>query len=343
MPGPAAAAATVHRRVVLHRPPRGVPVEEDFRLTESPVPEAADGEILCRVIYLSLDPYLRGAISGRHMGHAPLEPGGLVPGRSVAQVVASRCSGLAEGDYVSIESGWQEYAVVAGASARRLDPGPAPLSTALGVLGMPGLTAWAGVLELARPRPGETFVVSAAAGPVGATAGQIARIAGCHVVGIAGSDQKCALVTGELGFDACVNYRRDGWRDQLRAACPDGIGVYFDNVGGDVLAGAIGRLRLYGRVVLCGLASQYNSEVPYGLDVGPVIGRRAQLLGLVVYDYEDRREEFVSRAAAWLREGRLSYREDRSEGLAAAPAAFHRLMSGANVGKSLVVVGPERV
>jgi NADPH-dependent curcumin reductase CurA len=327
--------------VRLRRLPRGVPLPDDFETVEAALPEPAAGQLLCRVVYLSLDPYLRGAISGRHLGHAPLRPGDVVPGRSLAQVVRSRLAGFADGDYVVAETGWREHALSAGQGARKVDPAAAPLSTALGVLGMPGLTAWAGVVELLRPRAGDTFVVSAAAGPVGSTAGQLARIAGCRVVGIAGSAEKCAHATGLFGFDACVDYKHPRWRDHLAAACPDGVDGYFDNVGGDTLQAVLEQLRPGGTVVLCGLVSQYNLDAPTGLSLGPVIARRARLLGLVVYDHEHRFAEFHTRASAWLREGRLRYLEDRATGLPSAPAHFHRLMSGQNVGKSLVVVGPE--
>jgi len=331
------------RVIVLARVPHGVPAEDDFRLEPAEIPEPGPGQVLGRVLYLSLDPYLRSAIAGRHMSRkGGVAPGEVVPGRSIVQVVRSAHAAFAPGDYALAETGWCEYAVVEGAAARKLDPTLAPLSTFLGVLGMPGLTAWAGVTDLLRPRSGETFVVSAAAGPVGATAGQIARIAGCRVVGIAGSDAKCAHVMDAFGFDACVNYKKDAWREALARACPDGIDMYFDNVGGEILEAVIAGLRMRGRIALCGLIGQYNTGVPYALPLAPVIGKRARLMGLVVYDYEARTDEFTQAASRWLADGRLKWLEDRADGLPAAPAAFRRLMSGENFGKSIVVVSREK-
>jgi hypothetical protein len=329
------------RRIVLARLPVGVPVEEDFALVEGEVADPGPGQFLARTVYLSLDPYLRSAIAGRHVGSRPSAVGDLVPGRSVARVERSRHAGVGEGIYVVMETGWQEYTVSDGTGARMLPPGVVPRSTALGVLGMPGLTAWAGVTELARPSPGEVFVVSAAAGAVGSTAGQLARLAGCRVVGIAGSTEKCRIAVETFGFDACVNYKAPEWCAELERAAGAPVHVYFDNVGGTVLDAVMERLAVRGRVVLCGLIGQYNTGVPTMMPVASVIKKRARLLGLVVYDYEHLLDEYVARGARWLREGRLRFLEDRADGLAAAPAAFHRLMSGQNVGKSIVVVSPE--
>jgi hypothetical protein len=334
--------ALKQQRIELARVPRGIPVEEDFRLVEAEVPEPAEGQFLGRVVYLSLDPYLRSAIAGRHPGHDACRPGDLVPGRAVAEVVRSRHPALSSGDFVLVASGWQEYCLSDGAGVRRIEEEGAPLSAYLGVLGMPGLTAWAGVTQLLRPRAAETVVVSAATGPVGGTAGQIAKRLGCRVVGIAGSAAKCAHAVAEFAFDACVNHKEQGFRAELAAACPDRIAAYFDNVGGAVLEAVISELGLNGRIALCGLIDQYNTGVPYALPLAPVIAKRARLMGLVVYDYESRYAEFLGQALGWLREGRLRYLEDRAQGLAAAPLAFRRLMSGQNFGKSLVVVGEER-
>ena len=268
-------------------------------------------------------------------------PGELVPGRSVARVSASRHPSFAEGDHVLLETGWRDWALSDGTGVQKLDARLGPLSSFLGVLGMPGLTAWAGVTRLLCLAEGETLAVSAAAGPVGSTAGQLAKILGARAIGLAGSDGKCSHAVGQFGFDACVNYKAEGWRDALAAALPEGLDCFFDNTGGELLEAAIGQLRPYGRVALCGLIAQYNSGVPYALPLAPVIGKRARLMGLVVYDHEGHYPEYLDLASGWLREGRLKLLEDRAQGLAAAPEAFQRLMSGQNFGKSLVVVHEE--
>lgn len=335
------AVPDLQQRVVLARVPVGVPVPEDFALTTVALEPPGEGQFLARTIYLSLDPYLRSAIAGRHPGHGPLAVGDLMIGRGIARIVASRHPDYREGEYVLLETGWQEFVLSDGRGVRRLDPGGAPLSTALGVLGMPGLTAWAGTITLGAARPGETFLVSAAAGAVGSAAGQLARIAGCRVVGLAGSDEKCRLAREVFGFDACINYRDAQWRDRLAAATERRVDLYFDNVGGDALAAALDLLAIGGRVVLCGLVGQYNTGVPLTVPLAALIRKRARVMGLVVYDHEADFEAYLDRARRWLAEGRLRYHEDRSMGLASAPVAFHRLMSGRNVGKALVVVSEE--
>lgn len=324
------------------RLPVGVPLETDFVVSSEPVPEPAEGEFLARSVYLSLDPHLRGRLSGRHLGPA-VTPGDVMPGHSLAQVAKSRHPGFREGEYVVLDNGWAEWAVSTGRGARRVDPSLGPLSTSLGVLGMPGLTAWAGVSEIVRLRPGDTFLVSAAAGPVGATAGQLARIAGCRAIGIAGSEEKCRHLKETFGFDEALNYKAPDFASSLRTACAPGVDAYFDNVGGPLLESALSVLAIGGAVVMCGLISQYNAEGrPPGLNLGLAIAKRARLLSLVVYDHEDKYDAYLRRASEWVRSGRLRYLEDRAFGLAAAPAAFARLMRGDNVGKSLVVVGAER-
>jgi len=328
----------IQQCILLARAPDGVPVADDFRVESAPVPAMHNGELLLRTIDLSLDPYLRSVIAGRHMGHAAPGIGGAMPGRATAQVVASADAAFSPGEYVLAETGWRQYATVPAGAVQRLDTAVAPLSAALGILGMPGLTAWAGVTQLLSLREGDTFVVSAALGPVGSTAGQLARLRGCRVIGIAGSDEKCALAMQHFGFDACVNYHEPSWEQRLRDAAPSGVHAYFDNTGGPILEGVLRTLRAGGAIVLCGLIGQYNTGVPYALPLAPVIGKRAHLHGLVVYDFEHRRDEFVAEVAPLLRSGTLRLLEDRSVGLASAPAAFHRLMSGHNVGKSIVAV-----
>jgi len=324
------------------RLPVGLPRETDFIVSSEAVPEPTDGEFLARTVHLSLDPYLRSRLAGRHLG-PPVAPGDVMPGRSLVQIAQSRHTGFGEGEYLVMETGWSEWTVSSGRDSRRFNPAIGPLSTALGVLGMPGLTAWAGVAELARPRPGDTFLVSAAAGPVGATAGQLARIAGCRVIGIAGSEEKCRHLTETFGFDVALNYKAPDFTNSLRSACPEGVDTYFDNVGGGLLEAVLSVLSPGGTVVLCGLISQYNAEgPPSGLNLGLAIARRARLLSLVVHDHEDKYDAYLRRASEWVRSGRLRYLEDRADGLKAAPSAFARLMRGDNVGKALVVVGAER-
>lgn len=331
--------ATVNRCVVLERYPDGVPVPADFRLTEAPMPQPGNGRFLSRTLWLSLDPYVRGVISGRHLYSERLVPGDVVVGATVSEVVSSRHPDFHPGMRVLDRNGWQEYGVSDGQGVRVLDPDGPSASLALGILGMPGLTAWAGLRFLAKPADGETVVVSAAAGPVGSMVGQIARIRGARAIGIAGTPEKCALVTGTYGFDACIDYRREHLRSRLAQLCPDGIDVYFDNVAGDTLAAVLGNLAQGARIVLCGMIDQYNrNEPPPGPNLGPVIGARAHIHGLVVYDHYDRQDEFLAEATSWYREGRIRAREDVTEGLAHAPEAFCRLMRGENVGKALVRV-----
>src|SRR5437773_1366205 len=230
---------SMNRQILLRRRPSGMPEPGDFELVESPVPTPGEGEFLCRTIYLSLDPYMRGRISGGQSYAASVEPGQVIVGGTVGEVIESRHPGVAQGDLVLGYDGWQAYAVSRGVGVRKLDPEQAPISTALGVLGMPGMTAYVGLLDIGQPKPEETVVVSAAAGAVGSVVGQLAKIRGCRAVGVAGSEAKCELVVKELGFDACVNYRTEPLLSALQKACPKGIDVYFDNVGGDVLAAVL--------------------------------------------------------------------------------------------------------
>lgn len=334
---------TVNRRVVLVRTIAGVPTPEDFRVEEGPVPEPGPGQCLVRHVYLSLDPYQRPAMAGRHLtGRTPLGPGDMPMAEVVGQVIRSRHPGLPEGSWVRHFGGWQEYSLSDGERTALVDPGQAPLSTWLGILGMPGLTAWASVSELARVQAGQVVLVSAALGPVGAMVGQLSRERGARVVGIAGSDDKCARLTSELGFDAAVNYKAPGFLDALGRACPAGVDVYHDNVGGQMLADAFTVLKNYGTVILCGLMERYNDPAKSRpLDLALPILKRAVLRGLVVTDFEDRRERFVAEAAPLVRSGRIRHLEDRVTGIAATGAHFARLMRGENVGKALVVLGPE--
>ena len=331
-----------NNRVVLTAPFAGMPRPEDFKIISEPMPDPDNGEMLIRHIYLSLDPYQRSTIAGRHGAAGPLGEGEMPNGEVVGQVIRSRHSDFADGEYVRHFGGWQEYSLSDGMQTFTLDPDQAPLSTYVGVLGMPGLTAYASMIELADVQAGQTVLVSAAHGPVGSMVGQIAIQKGARAIGIAGSDEKCRLVVDELGFGACINYKDEYYPGSLEDALPDGADIYHDNVGGDMLADALSVLKNYGTVILCGLISQYNDpSQAVGLNLASVILKRAVLKGLVVYDFEDRRQEFLDMMVPWVRDGTIKYLEDRVDGLEHAGSQFTRLMSGQNVGKALVVIGPE--
>jgi NADPH-dependent curcumin reductase CurA len=332
----------VSRQVVLRSRPVGMPKPGDFDLIESPLPSPKDGEVLCRTIYLSLDPYMRGRISGAKSYAASVEPGQVIVGGTVGEVLESRHPGLARGDVVLGYDGWQSHAVTKGGGLRKLDPKQAPVSTALGVLGMPGMTAYVGLLDIGRPKPGETVVVSAASGAVGSAVGQIAKIKGARAVGVAGSPDKCDYVVRELGFDACVNYRKGDLPASLEQACPKGIDVYFENVGGDVLRAVMQLLNQNARIPLCGLISEYNATEPTpGPNLRPLLFNRALIKGFIVSDHMARLGDFLKDCGGWVRDGRLKYREDVVVGLEKAPEAFIGLLQGKNFGKLLVRVGED--
>ena len=328
-----------NRRITFARVPRGLPVSEDFGSEAVAIPEPGPGQFLSRTLWLSLDPYLRNVMKNNPLYADRLKPGDVMSAETVAQVVSSQHPDFAPGDFVAVRNGWQEYALSDGVGARKLDPALAPVSTALGVLGMPGLTGYAGLIYLGEPKPGQTVVVSAATGPVGSTAGQVARLVGARAVGIAGSAEKCRYAVEELGYAACVNYREGDLRARLKQACPDGIDVYFDNVGGDTLAAVLANLAMHARIVLCGMIEAYSLDSPPpGPWLGPVVGARATMKGLVVYDHFQRLPELQRVVGSWIREGRFRYREDVTDGLENAPEAFCRLMRGENFGKALVRV-----
>jgi NADPH-dependent curcumin reductase CurA len=335
--------SSTNKKVVLTSSIEGRPRAEDFRIIEEAVTEPQDGEILVRHIYLSLDPYQRPAIAGRYAtSPKPMGEGDMPTAETVGQVIASRHTGFAEGRYVRHFGGWQEYSISDGSQVFPVDPDRAALSTYLGVLGMPGLTAYASIIKLAEVQEGQTVLVSAAAGPVGATLGQIAMQKGASVIGIAGSDEKCAYVTNELGFADCVNYKDSGYPDSLTNALAEGADIYHDNVGGEMLEQALRVLKPYGTVILCGLMSQYNDpDQANGLYLGLPIMKRAVMKGLVVFDFEDQREEFFDLVAPWVQAGQMKYREDRAFGIENTGIHFARLMSGNNFGKALVVLDPE--
>ena len=348
-------AETNQQWTLARRPPGGMPVRDDFRWVVSPIPAPANNQMLTRTLYLSLDPYQWG----RRRGGAEAV-GEVCHGRTVAQVVASRLAGYAEGDYVFNTNGWQRYGLTGdGVSVftymfpRKLDPAVAPLSLAVGVLGMLGLTAYAGLVVQCQPKAGETVVVSAASGGVGQVVGQIAKILGCRVVGIAGARQKCDFVVQELGFDACVSHRDAALPAALAAACPDGIDVYFENVGGEVFAAVLPLLKERSRISLCGMISQYantdggNPRDAWMASGAAVFAKRSVAVhdlrvGNFVADYQDR---FLSEMAGWLQAGRIKYKEDLWPGLEQAPDAFRAMLEGRNFGKTLVAVSddPTRV
>jgi len=311
-------------------------------VAEAPIPDPAEGQVLIRNAYFSVDPYMRPRMNDVRSYVAPFTLGEAMTGGAVGRVAASRSSRYAEGDWVLHQLGWREWALSDGAALRRLDPDAAPVSTSLGVLGMPGFTAWYGIFALGRPQEGETVLVSGAAGAVGSAAGQMAALAGCRVIGSAGSEEKLAWLR-ELGFDGVFNYREQKAREALAELAPDGIDIYFDNVGGDHLEAAIGSLRTHGRVVACGSISRYNDAEPAA---GPrnmfmVVTKRIRIEGFIITDHYERFGEFAGEAAGWVRDGRLRYRETIVDGIENAPKAFLGLLRGENIGKMLVQVGPD--
>jgi NADPH-dependent curcumin reductase CurA len=334
--------AAVNRQIVLVSRPRGEPTESDFTLVESPIPEPGPGEFLAQTIYLSLDPYMRGRMNAGESYARPAELGQPMVGGTVGHVVRSNHPGFAAGEFVLGYWGWQEYGVSRGNGVRKLDPAQAPISYALGVLGMPGMTAYVALLDIGRPRPGETVLVSAAAGAVGSVVGQIAKIQGCRAVGTAGSEEKCRFVTAELGFDACVNYKTQDLKQALKDACPSGIDIYYDNVGGPVLAAVLRQINRGARIPLVGHIAQYNAnELPPGPNLVPLLVKRALIQGFIVSDHPDREADFLREVSGWMKQGKIKYREDIVSGLENAPRAFLGLFRGENTGKRLVLVSDD--
>jgi NADPH-dependent curcumin reductase CurA len=326
------------REIQLAARPVGEPQQSDFRLAEVDVRDPQAGEVLVRNKVMSVDPYMRGRMSDRKSYVAPFEVGKALSGGAVGEVVASRADGIAEGDLVLHDLGWREYAVVKARFARRIDPEVAPPSAFLGVLGMPGLTAYAGLLDVGALREGDVVFVSGAAGAVGSLVGQIARLRGHRVIGSAGSPEKVAYVRDELGFDAAFDYHDGPVVDRLHEHAPDGIDLYFDNVGGEHLEAAITALRLNGRIAMCGSIATYNAvEPPPGpRNMFQFVAKRLTLRGFLVRDHEDRRADFEREVGASLRTGRIVSRETVAEGLEQAPQALIDLLRGANIGKMLV-------
>jgi NADPH-dependent curcumin reductase len=337
----AAATSMTNCQITLKRRPAGEPSPDDFAINHVPVPAPAEGDVLRRTIYLSLDPYMRGRMSDAPSYAAPVSVGGVMVGHTVSEVVESRDPAFKPGDLVVAYDGWQEYACSPGRDLRRIER-DLPPATAIGVLGMPGLTAYVGLIDIGQPKAGETVVVSAAAGAVGSVAGQLAKIRGCRAVGIAGSSEKCRYVVEELGFDACVNYKTGDLVPALGAACPNGIDIYFENVGGAVLAAVLRLINRGARIPLCGLISDYNAaDLPPGPNLRPVLVNRATIRGFIITDHVERTGAFLQECVPLVRSGRLRHREDIVDGLEAAPQALAGLFEGRNFGKLIVRVSPE--
>ncbi len=330
---------TVNRQITLASRPVGLPRVSDFNLVYSSLPAPAAGEVLLRSVYLALDPSTRERMSDGHSNGRTVALGDIMPGRAVALVVDSSDPGLRVGDAVEGDLGWQEYAVARGPELRKIDPGLAPISTAVGVLGRPGLTAYFGLLDICDPQPGETVVVSGATGSVGMLVGQLAKIQGCRAVGVAGPDVKISWLVDELGFDAGFGYTTPAQcRDTLEALCPAGIDVYFDTVGGPLTDVVMGLINTGARICANGQISQYNLEDP---ELGPrwlsqLIVKHAKVQGFVVSDYTERFPEGLERLAGWLEQGELRYRDDITQGIEGAPYAFIAMLQGKNQGRQLV-------
>lgn len=335
--------APINRQITLASRPVGAPTVANFARVERPVPLPGEGEVLLRNVYLSLDPYMRGRMSDAESYAAPMAVGDVMVGGTVARVAASRHPDWQAGDLVLAYGGWQDYALSDGRGLQRLDAGMARPSLALGVLGMPGFTAYMGLLDIGQPKPGETVVVAAASGAVGSVVGHIARLKGCHVVGIAGGGEKCGYVVDELGFDACADHRAEDFPQQLEAACRQGIDVYFENVGGAVFDAVLPLLNTRARVPLCGLVAQYNdTDLPPGPDrmgllMRTLLTRRIRMQGFIIFeDYGPRYGEFLAAMGEWVRQGKIKYREDVVDGLENAPQAFIGMLQGQNFGKLVV-------
>lgn len=333
-------------QIRLAQRPVGEPDESTFTTTTETLPDLEEGQVALAIRYLSLDPYMRGRLSTAKSYAAPVEVGDVMVGGTVGEVVESRFEGLEPGDFVLSYSGWQSAAVVDGRQARLLDPSVAPVTTALGVLGMTGFTAYAGLLEIGRPQQGETVVVAAATGPVGSAVGQIARIKGARAVGIAGGPDKVRALTEEFGFDAAIDHRAPDFLDQLKAATPDGIDVYFENVGGKVFDAVRRRLNTYARIPVCGLVANYNlTSAPEGPDqlagfMGQILTRSLTVRGFIQSEFTSSHgRDFVRDMGEWVGSGRVRYLEDVVDGLENAPAAFAGMLRGENFGKLIVKVG----
>jgi len=325
-------------QIILKSKPDGNPSAENFEIASTDIPSPQDGEILCKALCLSLDPYMRGQISGRHIS-GTVHPGDLMRGETVSEVIESKSDVFKVGDLVMHHGGWQEFSITNPDDATLVDQRLKPYSLALGVMGMPGLTAYAGVHYLGELKPSDVVLVSAASGAVGSMVGQYALNIGCRVIGIAGSDEKCGWLRDVAGFHGTINYKNENLAEAIKRECPEGVYFYFDNVGGDMLDTVMWQLAIGARVVLCGLMAQYNTDViPPGPNPASIIKARATVRGLVVYDFHDKKQEFLDFTIPLLDEEKIKYREDISEGLDQAPHAFERLMKGQNFGKTIIKI-----
>jgi NADPH-dependent curcumin reductase CurA len=329
----------VNKQILLASRPTGWVAESNFMLAESEPGSPADGEVLVRNIYMSVDPYMRGRMNDMKSYIPPFQVGEVLQAGVVGQVLESKFDGIHAGDHVMGMLGWENYSVSDGRLLRKVPSGPAPLSYYLGILGMPGMTAYVGLTKIAEARAGDNVFVTAASGAVGSVVGQLAKILGCRVAGSAGSDDKVALLKEELGYDAGFNYKTsESLSDSVREACPEGVDVLFENVGGDIFEAALWNMRDYGRVALCGMISDYNLEEPRPGPRGMalIVGRRLRIQGFIVTDHPEACEEYVGKAIGWLQEGKLKYRESIVEGIENAPQAFIDLLKGNHTGKQIV-------
>jgi len=329
----------MNRQVLLESRPEGAVSEANFRVVDAPLPRPGPGEVLVRNRWLSIDPYMRGRMSDARSYVPPAKLGEVMVGQTVGEVIESNDARIAPGATVLTSLGWQLYGTARASDVEPVDASLAPASWYLGVLGMPGMTAWFGLFEIARARPGETVVVSAASGAVGSVVGQLGKLKGMRVVGIAGGREKCDYVVRELGFDACVDYRGGKLSEDLKAACPKGIDVDFENVGGEILDTILRQMNLFGRVIVCGLISEYNATQPYAYkSMRAILVNRLRMQGMIVFDWKDRYEEALSDLGSRVAAGKLRYKESIVEGLENAPRGLIDLLAGKNFGKQLVKV-----
>ncbi len=336
-------SAEQNTRILLSSRPQGWVTQENFDTVQTSVPEAEEGQMLVRNLWLSLDPYMRGRMNDAESYVPPFQVGEALQGQAVAEVVASKHEKFSEGDLVTGMFGWEEYSLSGGEGVRKVERSGVPLSYYLSILGVTGLTAYLGLFDVGGLREGETLFVSAAAGAVGSAAGQMAKLKGCRVVGTAGSDEKVDYLTNELGFDAAFNYKTSKLSQALKETCPDGIDLNFENVGGDILEAVLPRMNNFGRITVCGMIAHYNDETPRP---GPrtlplVISKRLKLQGFIVSDHLDRMKPFVQEMSGWIAEGKVKQRETVAEGIESAPGAFIKMLEGDKVGKQLVKVGEE--
>ncbi len=336
-----------NRQITLAARPQGAPKKSDFRLVETAIPVPGDGEVLVRSIYLSLDPYMRGRMNEAKSYAAPVGIDEVMEGGVVGEVIASKNPKFKTGDIVFGYLGWQEYALSNGKGLCKLDAAQAPVSTALGILGMPGMTAYTGLSNIGKPKTGETLVVAAASGAVGSAVGQIGKIKGCRVVGIAGGPEKCDFVVRELGFDACIDHHDNAFAQNLEYACRDGIDIYWENVGGAVFEAVLPLFNFFARMPVCGLIAHYNAtSLPEGPNKTPLLMRsvltnRLHIQGFIVWDYVSQRKEFETTMGGWIKDGKIKYREDFVAGLENAPDAFIGLLDGRNFGKLVIQVSTD--